>query len=156
MTVPNIPTPTPVTTQFTHSFNNGGGFKDGQGYLNDYYTQGRNQPQPDANQDYTLISASESGGYTELMFERKRDTGDSNDIQFVVGGEVYIIWAYGVNDIEDNGNFVQHSAMARGWSQDKIVIVGEAPIPTKAAASLLHSRINAIVAFTIALLALIM
>lgn len=73
-----------------------------------------------------------------------------------VGGEVYIIWAYGVNDIEDNGNFVQHSAMARGWSQDKIVIVGEAPIPTKAAASLLHSRINAIVAFTIALLALIM
>lgn len=31
-----------------------------------------------------MLSASEEGGYTELIFERPRDTNDSNDIQFEV------------------------------------------------------------------------
>ena len=43
------------------------------------------QPVPDASQDYTLLSASEEGGYTELMFERPRDTNDDDeDLLFMV------------------------------------------------------------------------
>ncbi|KAL9982002.1 hypothetical protein ACROYT_G010781 [Oculina patagonica] len=196
MTVPNIPTPTPVTTQLPHSFNNNqfqflwkfddqkdkityhlrvkttgwvgfgfattapnnmqnydvivGGFKDGQGYLNDYYTQGRNQPQPDANQDYKLTSASESGGYTELKFERPRDTKDSNDIQFEAGEQVHIIWAYGDNDIRTDADFAKHSN--KGSSDKSFVMVPEAPIPTQAAATSLHLSIYGTVIITIVFL----
>lgn len=69
-----------------------------------------------------------------------------------VEGQVHLIWAYGVNDVTDQSTFNRHSV--RGWS-DKLVIVGEAPVPTKAAASCLHSRINAIAAFAIVLLSVL-
>ncbi|PFX12052.1 DBH-like monooxygenase protein 2-like, partial [Stylophora pistillata] len=47
-------------------------------------TAGQSQPQPDRqNDDYKLLSASEVGGYTELMFERTTNTDDDQDIQFV-------------------------------------------------------------------------
>ena len=42
------------------------------------------RPAPDANQDYNLLGASEVGGYTELIFERPRDTKDDNDLTFMV------------------------------------------------------------------------
>ena len=41
-------------------------------------------PTLDASQDYTLLNASEAGGYTQLIFERPRDTGDENDFAFMV------------------------------------------------------------------------
>ena len=45
---------------------------------------GRMIPTLDARQDYTLLNASEAGGYTQLIFERPRDTGDENDFAFTV------------------------------------------------------------------------
>ena len=41
-------------------------------------------PALDASQDYTLLNASEAGGYTQLIFERPRDTKDENDFAFMV------------------------------------------------------------------------
>ncbi|KAJ7333721.1 DBH-like monooxygenase protein 1 [Desmophyllum pertusum] len=114
------------------------GYSNGQGYLNDYYTEGRGRPLPDSKKDYELLSASEVGGYTELMFKRPRDTEDSKDVQFGTGTQVHLIWAYGTNDIRNDRDFDQHAA--RGFSADKVVIVGKQPNPTQpAAASSLHS-----------------
>jgi len=127
-----------------------GGFNNGQGYLSDYFTEGQSQPEPDISQDYTLLSASEVGGYTELMFERPRDTGDSNDLIFQPGEQVHIVWAYSDMDIINNRTFAKHSN--KGWSPEKVVMVPQQPIPTEAAASSLHSSIHGIVAFAIALL----
>ena len=45
---------------------------------------GQIQPLPDPSNDYQLVYASEIGGYTELMFQRQRDTNDNNDLQFEV------------------------------------------------------------------------
>ena len=58
-------------------------------YNQDYHTQGRAQPQPESKNDYTLLSASEVAGYTELMFERLTDTSDDQDIKFVVSVCIY-------------------------------------------------------------------
>ena len=54
----------------------------------DYYTNGYAQPPLDSSQDYKLISASEANGKTTLEFERKRDTGDKNDVQFTVSDKL--------------------------------------------------------------------
>ena len=53
-------------------------------FFQDYKTMGRMIPTLDARQDYTLLNASEAGGYTQLIFERPRDTGDENDFAFMV------------------------------------------------------------------------
>ncbi|XP_022802431.1 uncharacterized protein LOC111339954 isoform X1 [Stylophora pistillata] len=121
-----------------------GGYDNG-GYLDDYYTQGQGQPQPDRqNDDYKLLSASEVGGYTELMFERTTNTDDDQDIQFVPGGAVHIIWAYGAEDVTSADSFVIHSS--KGFSSDQLVIIPTAPVPTQpGAASSLHSLIYVIV-----------
>lgn len=37
--------------------------------------------------------ASEIGGYTELMFQRPRDTSDDTDIQFAVRLNLYVLEA---------------------------------------------------------------
>ncbi|CAH3108261.1 unnamed protein product [Pocillopora meandrina] len=120
-----------------------GGY-DNVGYLMDYYTQGRAQPQPESKNDYTLLSASEVAGYTELMFERLTDTNDDQDIQFVPGGAVHIIWAYGTEDVTSADSFNVHSS--KGYSSYQLVIIPTAPIPTQpGAASSLHSFIYVIV-----------
>ncbi|XP_068749304.1 uncharacterized protein [Montipora capricornis] len=107
-----------------------GGFSNGQGYLSDYKTFGKRRPTLDASQDYALLNASEVGGYTELMFERPRDTKDNNDFAFWPGGEAFIIWSYSTEDVVNENNFRIHSR--RGWSTNKFVLVAkEQPIPTK-------------------------
>lgn len=120
-----------------------GGY-DNVGYLMDYYTQGRAQPQPESKNDYTLLSASEVAGYTELMFERLTDTSDDQDIKFVPGGTVHIIWAYSTEDVTSADSFNVHSS--KGYSSYQLVIIPTAPIPTQpGAASSLHSFIYVIV-----------
>ena len=44
-------------------------------------------PKLDASQDYTLLDASESGSYTQLVFERPRDTKDESDFAFMVSNK---------------------------------------------------------------------
>ncbi|XP_067033519.1 mucin-12-like isoform X1 [Acropora muricata] len=115
-----------------------GGFSNGRGYLWDYKTMGRMIPTLDARQDYTLLNASEAGGYTQLIFERPRDTGDENDFAFTRGSEVFIIWGYSDADITDKTNFGRHSS--KGWSSKKYILVAEnQPIPTEAKATALYS-----------------
>lgn len=46
-------------------------------YRQDYLTTGRMMPMPDKEQNYMMMSASEMNGYTNLVFYRKRDTGDA-------------------------------------------------------------------------------
>lgn len=107
-----------------------GGFSNGKGYLSDYKTFGKRRPTLDASQDYALLNASEVEGYTELMFERPRDTKDNNDFAFWPGGEAFIIWSYSTEDVVNENNFRIHSR--RGWSTNKFVLVAkEQPIPTK-------------------------
>ena len=59
-------------------------------FRQDYYTRGRTIPGLDDNQNYQLVYASEIGEYTELMFQRPRDTSDNDDIQFEVGFNLYL------------------------------------------------------------------
>ncbi|XP_015760327.1 PREDICTED: uncharacterized protein LOC107339531 isoform X2 [Acropora digitifera] len=115
-----------------------GGFSNGRGYLSDYKTFGRTRPTLDDSQDYTLLNASEAGGYTQLIFERSRDTRDENDFAFTRGSEVFIIWSYSNADITDQTNFGRHSS--KGWSSKKYILVAEnQPIPTEAKATALYS-----------------
>lgn len=60
---------------------------------------------------------------------------------------MYIIWAYAVNDIKTVADFVQHSN--QGWSDETVVMVPEAPIPTQAVATSLHLSIYGTVIVTI-------
>lgn len=121
-----------------------GGYDNG-GYLEDYYTQEQSQPKPDRqDNDYKLLSASEEGGYTELMFERTTNTDDDQDLQFVPGSAVHIIWAYGAEDVTSPDSFAKHSS--KGFSSYQLVIIPTAPVPTQpGAASSLHSLIYVIV-----------
>lgn len=45
----------------------------------DYHASGNGRPQLDESQDWTLISASESDGHTQLQFSRKLNTCDEDD-----------------------------------------------------------------------------
>jgi len=115
-----------------------GGFSNGRGYLWDYKTIGRTVPTLDDSQDYTLLNVSEAGGYTQLIFERPRDTRDENDFAFTRGSEAFIIWSYSNTDIIDKTNFGKHSS--KGWSSKKYILVADnQPIPTEAKATALYS-----------------
>ncbi|XP_073258795.1 uncharacterized protein [Porites lutea] len=130
-----------------------GGYSNGQGYLNDYFTRGQIQPTLDASPDYQLLNASEVGGYTELMFERRRDTGDNdNDLTFMPGGQFYFVWAYHTGDVTDISNFQKHSRS--GVSPEKYTVVSaQQPIPTEAAApSLQYSSICGLFSLLVAMI----
>ena len=47
-------------------------------------TQGTSRPPKDEEQNYNLTASEERGGYTLLTFHRKRNTGDSKDVEIVV------------------------------------------------------------------------
>lgn len=52
--------------------------------MQDYFTTGQMQPSPDTTKNYMLTSAMEMNGYTNLVFDRKRDTGDPQDVEIKV------------------------------------------------------------------------
>ena len=53
-------------------------------FTQDYFTTGRLRPNPDVINDYVLMSAMEMDGYTNLVFNRKRKTGDVKDVEIKV------------------------------------------------------------------------
>ena len=53
-------------------------------FSQDFHTEGTARPPMDKQQDYNLTGWKQTGNKTTLEFERKRDTGDSNDTQFSV------------------------------------------------------------------------
>ena len=58
-------------------------------YLQDYLTTMRAMPAPDDMQNIMLTSATEMDGYTNLVFHRKRKTGDTEkDVEIKVLNEI--------------------------------------------------------------------
>ena len=54
-------------------------------YPQDYWSTATGTPSNDSAQNFDLISANETGGYTTVVFERDPETGDTaNDVQFMV------------------------------------------------------------------------
>lgn len=54
-------------------------------FVQDYYTTMRAMPLPDNMQNIMLTSAMEMDGYTNLVFYRKRKTGDNDqDVEIMV------------------------------------------------------------------------
>ena len=47
------------------------------------------RPPLDASQDFKLLNASESGGWTRISFQRKPDTGDTKDVKITVSSETH-------------------------------------------------------------------
>ncbi|XP_078343057.1 uncharacterized protein LOC144628816 [Oculina patagonica] len=89
----------------------GGVLSDGTGYLRDYLTIGRQQPQLDAQQDWVLTYSREENGVTTLQFYRQRDTNDFlNDIVIQQGEPIFLIWAYHLtSDVQSGQLFQQHT-----------------------------------------------
>lgn len=53
-------------------------------YPKDYWSTRTGKPSKDTN-NFVLISATEAGGYTTVVFERNPETSDTaNDVQFKV------------------------------------------------------------------------
>ena len=56
-------------------------------YPQDYYSKTTGKPSKDTK-NFVLTSASETGGYTTVVFERDPETSDTdNDVQFKVNSE---------------------------------------------------------------------
>ncbi|KAL9970134.1 hypothetical protein ACROYT_G022461 [Oculina patagonica] len=87
----------------------GGVLTDGTGYLKDYWTIGRQQPQLDSQQDWVLTYSREENGVTTLQFYRQRDTNDSvNDIAIQPGMPPFVVWAYHFTLDVEPSNFPSH------------------------------------------------
>lgn len=76
---------------------------------------GLTTPVLDLKQSYILDMASEQDGITTLHFHRPRITSDSEDIQFNMTTNVFILWAYNeIDDARDPNSFSKHSR--KGYS----------------------------------------
>lgn len=54
-------------------------------YPKDYWSTTTGKPSKDSANNFVLISATEAGGYTTVVFERNPETSDTaNDVQFKV------------------------------------------------------------------------
>lgn len=102
-----------------------GGVAGGSGYLNDFHVNGKTRPTKDGQQSYNLLHSSEAGGKTTIEISRKRDTSDPNDMQFTVGKEVYVAWAYHTS--KDAKDAVSYRHSKRGYSSGKLGFLPVAP-----------------------------
>ncbi|CAG7709951.1 unnamed protein product [Allacma fusca] len=68
----------------------------------DYHAKGKQTPDVDASQDWTLLSASENSTHTTLKVTRVFNTCDDNDVP-VSNDTTKFIWAIGATD-----DIVQH------------------------------------------------
>eukprot|EP00803_Ostreobium_quekettii_P004321 evm.model.scf_501.2 EVM.evm.TU.scf_501.2 scf_501:9997-17031(+) len=85
----------------------------GQITLDDYYSETFSEPQRDASlggtNDVELLSASRSGGFTNVEFRRKVSTGDQFDRAIKTSGETDIIFAWHSSE----GSLRYHGASSR-------------------------------------------
>ncbi|KAK3754510.1 hypothetical protein QZH41_019350, partial [Actinostola sp. cb2023] len=56
----------------------------GNGQVEDYHSMTTTKPTKDSQQDYTLVSATQTNGSTVVEFKRKLKTGDEKDIEIVL------------------------------------------------------------------------
>ncbi|CAH3014977.1 unnamed protein product, partial [Porites evermanni] len=114
-----------------------GGVVSGNNYLDDYWSTSTGKPSKDSANNFVLITATEAGGYTTVVFERDPETNDTaNDVQFKPSTEVRIAWAMrGTSD--GNVDIAVHTN--RGVLPDMYTLVPEtgstSTSPTTGAAS---------------------
>ncbi|CAG7836005.1 unnamed protein product [Allacma fusca] len=86
----------------------GGVDNNGVTYFQDRYSASIGEPVVDMEQNWSLISAREARGITNLRFVRDFDTGDVQDLP-IQDQETYFIWAIGsadgINYHPERGNF---------------------------------------------------
>ncbi|XP_031564418.1 uncharacterized protein LOC116299842 [Actinia tenebrosa] len=107
-------------------------------YLKDYYAIGTGEPPEDSQQDYTLISASESNGVTMVHCKRRLNTQDVKDLLIQPGDPVYIAWAY-----HTSSDDLQYHSNHRGYSSQMHVLVPVVTTAYKHEIYLRHDRARA-------------
>lgn len=81
-------------------------------YLYDYWSAGLGTPQKDAEQDLTIQSVNQTGGYTMVDFRRPANTNNMKDVQFTRDTKVWIMYGMDVGDITSS-SFPKHSKKGR-------------------------------------------
>ncbi|XP_071788240.1 DBH-like monooxygenase protein 1 [Asterias amurensis] len=86
----------------------------GKAFLTDRFAVGNQQPALDTKQDYQLLSGVEEDNKTILVFQRKLNTSDCEDV--VLNSEtIRLIWSYSDKDPDvDNGGPTYHGPDHRG------------------------------------------
>ncbi|XP_059175988.1 DBH-like monooxygenase protein 1 [Physella acuta] len=97
----------------THSDVVIGWVKDGQSHFSDRHAEGNFLPAIDAIQDWSLVSAAESGEYTTLIFVRKLVTCDPDDLP-ITNGTTRVIFSYNPNDPASDTTVLYHGSSRRG------------------------------------------
>jgi len=100
------------------SMNSGGqgsdivmGFVNGQGFVNDYWTEARAQPELDEQQNLFHSSVVQSGSNLVLRFTRALNTADSfEDRTLSCSSQIYLIWAVSDSRPSDIDSFGYHAA----------------------------------------------
>ncbi|XP_059175991.1 uncharacterized protein LOC131955763 [Physella acuta] len=90
-----------------------GWVKDGQPHFADRHAEGNFLPAIDAIQDWSLVSAAESGEYTTLIFVRKLVTCDPDDLP-ITNGTTRVIFSYNPNDPASDTTVMYHGSSRRG------------------------------------------
>eukprot|EP00731_Ephydatia_muelleri_P011383 Em0006g277a len=86
---------------------------DGKTYFHDRYAFAMATPPIDPSQDWTLLSGSESSGYTNLTFTRKWITCDSND-RDIKPDTARVVFSWGAADPADTSLSGQYHGSNRG------------------------------------------
>ncbi|XP_020902429.1 uncharacterized protein LOC110240950 [Exaiptasia diaphana] len=83
-----------------------------ESYLKDYYSSTLGKPtyDDDVRQNLILTSATESGGFTTIEFNRETDTGDTGyDVPIQNGTKTWIMWGLNPKDATDANTFAKHT-----------------------------------------------
>ncbi|KAH9496439.1 DBH-like monooxygenase protein 2 [Bulinus truncatus] len=99
-----------------------GWVKNGVGFFNDRYAPEYNVPPVDSQQDWKLIEASESNGYTTLVFIRQLVTCDKDSDLPIKAGPTYVIYSISSHDPAHNDDLVLHDHM--GMKQIDLIPTG--------------------------------
>eukprot|EP00731_Ephydatia_muelleri_P031256 Em0022g770a len=86
---------------------------DGRTHFHDRYAFAMATPPIDPSQDWTLLSGSESNGYTNLTFTRKWITCDSND-RDIKPDTARVVFSWGAADPADTSLSGQYHGSNRG------------------------------------------
>ncbi|XP_068742890.1 DBH-like monooxygenase protein 1 [Montipora capricornis] len=81
-------------------------------YLYDFWSAGLRTPEKDAQQDLTIQSVNQTGGYTIVDFKRPANTNDKKDVQFTRDTKVWIMYGMDEEDITSS-DFPKHSKKGR-------------------------------------------
>ncbi|XP_038065844.1 DBH-like monooxygenase protein 1 [Patiria miniata] len=90
-----------------------GWVRDGKPYLSDRYATGNEQPKEDKHDDYELLSGKEADQYTTLVFRRKLNTSDCQDM-VLTPGTTRLLWSYHDDDPSEADGPAYHGPDHRG------------------------------------------